>query len=106
MDEKQLAEWAEPSAFLCRATIYTLNGFLSRRLQPGHTAEFIVPELKLLPSCDVPSQKVFYESVYFQGMAILKLMNYHLYFDTALDDYREYVTKVVESINFLHGVLK
>jgi len=106
MDEKQLSEWAEPSAFLCRSTIYTLNGFLSYHVFPCHTANFIVPELKHLSACDIPSQKVFYESVYFQGMAIFKLMNYHLYSDTVFNDYRDYVTHVVESINNLHGVLK
>jgi len=95
MDSKEIKKWAEPGAFLCRATIYTLAGFLNDYLYPEHSADILQKELDVMPGDISLSRRVLNDTIDFQGKAILKLMDYRFYEKDALESFSGFVIKMI-----------
>lgn len=97
--------WVEPSAFMARATVYTLGGFLNN-LKPLHTARVVWSELKIMPLDNIPKRLTFTETVDFQGSMVLKMLTYPLYDPSCLEEYSCYVLEVIQAVIGLFGELE
>jgi hypothetical protein len=98
MDGKEIKLWSEPSAFLARATIYVLAGFLNGESPALAVAECLKSELVIMPADVELSRRVLTETIDFQGQAILKLLNYRAYSQGMISEYSDYVILIINSL--------